>query len=63
MEEIAVEAINHALRALRKRHLLEEAAHLPALTALSRPIIHQVPPLSLILFFLHFFVYNFSLFV
>nr|GMD79368.1 autophagy-related protein 16 [Ipomoea batatas] len=41
MEEIAVEAINHALRALRKRHLLEEAAHLPALTALSRPIIHQ----------------------
>ncbi|KDP30999.1 hypothetical protein JCGZ_11375 [Jatropha curcas] len=38
-EEIAREAINHALKALRKRHLLEEVAHAPAYTALSRPII------------------------
>jgi hypothetical protein len=41
-EEIAIEAINHALKALRKRHLLEEAAHAPAILALSRPIISQV---------------------
>ncbi|WJX94437.1 autophagy protein 16, interacts with Atg12p-Atg5p [Trifolium repens] len=40
-EEIAIEAINHALKALRKRHLLEEAAHAPAILALSRPIISQ----------------------
>ncbi|RAL38796.1 hypothetical protein DM860_013477 [Cuscuta australis] len=41
MEEIALEAIKHALKSLRKRHLLEEGAHLPAFTALSRPLIHQ----------------------
>ncbi|KAG8638745.1 autophagy-related protein 16 isoform X2 [Manihot esculenta] len=40
-EELAKEAIKHALKALRKRHLLEEAAHAPAYTALSRPIIFQ----------------------
>ncbi|KAJ1391922.1 WD40/YVTN repeat-like-containing domain superfamily [Sesbania bispinosa] len=40
-EEIAKEAINHALKALRKRHLIEEAAHAPAFLALSRPIISQ----------------------
>ncbi|XP_061340652.1 autophagy-related protein 16-like [Gastrolobium bilobum] len=40
-EEIANEAINHALKALRKRHLLEEAAHAPAFDALSRPIASQ----------------------
>ena len=42
-EEIANEAIKHALKALRKRHLLEEAAHAPAFEALSRPIVSQVP--------------------
>ncbi|KAK7350671.1 hypothetical protein VNO77_09533 [Canavalia gladiata] len=31
-EEIAYEAIKHALRALRKRHLNEEGAHAPALS-------------------------------
>ncbi|KAM7471232.1 hypothetical protein LguiA_009415 [Lonicera macranthoides] len=36
-EEIAMGAIRHALKSLRKRHLLEEAAHAPAVTALSRP--------------------------
>ncbi|KAH1248864.1 Autophagy-related protein 16 [Glycine max] len=40
-EEIASEAIKHTLRALRKRHLLEEAAHAPAVLALSRPIVSQ----------------------
>ncbi|KAK7389154.1 hypothetical protein VNO78_23987 [Psophocarpus tetragonolobus] len=40
-EEIASEAIKHALKALRKRHLLEEAAHAPAVLALSRPIVSQ----------------------
>ncbi|XP_075493406.1 autophagy-related protein 16-like [Primulina tabacum] len=40
-EEIAVEAIKHALRALKKRHLLEEGAHSPAFSALSRPILSQ----------------------
>ncbi|KAA0057800.1 autophagy-related protein 16 [Cucumis melo var. makuwa] len=39
--EIANEAIKHALRALRQRHLLEEGAHAPAFLALSRPIITQ----------------------
>lgn len=34
-------AINHALKALRKRHLLEEGAHAPAIIALSRPFISQ----------------------
>lgn len=37
-----MEAIKDALRALRKRHLLEEGAHAPAISALSRPIISQV---------------------
>ncbi|KAE8717436.1 putative F-box and wd40 domain protein [Hibiscus syriacus] len=37
-EELAREAIKHALKALKKRHLLEEGAHAPAL---SRPIISQ----------------------
>lgn len=41
-EEIAREAIKHALKALRKRHLLEEGAHAPAFIALARPIAHQV---------------------
>ncbi|KAK7281987.1 hypothetical protein RIF29_10418 [Crotalaria pallida] len=40
-EEIANEAIKHALRALRKRHLLEEGAHGPAFGALSRPMASQ----------------------
>ncbi|KAJ0104667.1 hypothetical protein Patl1_18196 [Pistacia atlantica] len=40
-EEIAKEAITHALKALRKRHLVEEGAHAPAIIALSRPIISQ----------------------
>ncbi|GFS39867.1 transducin/WD40 repeat-like superfamily protein [Actinidia rufa] len=34
-------AIKHALKALRKRHLLEEGAHAPALIALSRPLASQ----------------------
>lgn len=37
-----MEAIKDALRALRKRHLLEEGAHAPAISALSRPILSQV---------------------
>lgn len=41
-DEIAREAIKHALKALRKRHLLEEGAHGPAFIALSRPIVSQV---------------------
>lgn len=47
-DEIAMEAIKHALRALRKRHLLEEGAHAPAFIALSRPLVSQVlsPSLS-----------------
>lgn len=40
-EEITMEAIKHALRALRKRHLLEEGAHAPAIIALSRPLVSQ----------------------
>ncbi|KAJ7945777.1 WD40 repeat [Quillaja saponaria] len=39
--EIANEAIRHALKSLRKRHLLEEGAHAPAFIALSRPIVSQ----------------------
>ncbi|OVA20541.1 WD40 repeat [Macleaya cordata] len=34
-------AIKHALKALRKRHLLEEGAHAPAFVALSRPFASQ----------------------
>jgi hypothetical protein len=50
-----MEAINDALRALRKRHLLEEGAHAPAISALSKPLISQV-----ILFcsFLHCFRFH-----
>ncbi|KAL0385191.1 UNVERIFIED_CONTAM: Autophagy-related protein 16 [Sesamum radiatum] len=40
-EDVAMGAIKHALKALRKRHLLEEGAHSPALIALSRPIVSQ----------------------
>ncbi|XP_018457155.1 autophagy-related protein 16 [Raphanus sativus] len=40
-EEKAKEAIKDALRALRKRHLLEEGAHGPAISALSKPMISQ----------------------
>ncbi|KAL0645895.1 hypothetical protein Bca4012_044186 [Brassica carinata] len=40
-EEKAMEAIKDALRALRKRHLLEEGAHGPAISALSKPMISQ----------------------
>ncbi|CAL0306769.1 unnamed protein product [Lupinus luteus] len=40
-EEIANEAIKHALKALKKRHLLEVAAHAPAFEALSRPFVSQ----------------------
>lgn len=38
-----MEAIKDALRALRQRHLLEEGAHGPAISALSKPMISQVP--------------------
>ncbi|XVF08792.1 hypothetical protein REPUB_Repub07fG0033500 [Reevesia pubescens] len=41
-EEVAREAIKHALKALKKRHLVEEGAHAPACIALSRPIISQL---------------------
>ncbi|TYJ05991.1 hypothetical protein E1A91_A12G202100v1 [Gossypium mustelinum] len=40
-EEVAKQAIKHALKALKKRHLVEEGAHSPAYIALSRPIISQ----------------------
>ncbi|KAI3838728.1 hypothetical protein MKW92_015834 [Papaver armeniacum] len=40
-EELAMRAINHALKALKKRHLLEEGAHAPAFIALSRPFASQ----------------------
>ncbi|GAV90849.1 LOW QUALITY PROTEIN: WD40 domain-containing protein/ATG16 domain-containing protein/Abhydrolase_5 domain-containing protein [Cephalotus follicularis] len=40
-EEIARAAIKHALKALKKRHLVEEGAHGPAYIALCRPIISQ----------------------
>ena len=41
-DEIAMEAIKHALKSLRKRHLIEEGAHVPAFIALSRPLVLQV---------------------
>ncbi|KAK6920601.1 Autophagy-related protein 16 domain [Dillenia turbinata] len=41
VEETAAEAIKHALKALRKRHLLEEGAHGPAFTALSKPLLSE----------------------
>lgn len=40
-EEVAIEAIKHALKALRKRHLVEEGAHAPSLAALNRPLVLQ----------------------
>ncbi|KAL8154201.1 hypothetical protein V2J09_011961 [Rumex salicifolius] len=40
-EDVAVEAIRHALKALRNRHLAEETAHAPAINALSRPLAYQ----------------------
>ncbi|CAO2824728.1 unnamed protein product [Amaranthus hypochondriacus] len=40
-EGVAIAAIQHALKALRKRHLAEEAVHAPAITAISRPLIYQ----------------------
>ncbi|XP_052182152.1 autophagy-related protein 16-like [Diospyros lotus] len=40
-DEIAMNAIRHALRALRQRHLLEEGAHAPAFIALARPLVLQ----------------------
>ncbi|XP_050225816.1 autophagy-related protein 16 [Mercurialis annua] len=41
-EDVARQAaIKHALKALRKRHLLEEGAHSPAYIALTLPIISQ----------------------
>ncbi|XP_010250943.1 PREDICTED: autophagy-related protein 16-like [Nelumbo nucifera] len=40
-DEIAKEAIKHAVKALRKRHLLEEGAHAPAIIALSKPFASQ----------------------
>nr|GEV27066.1 hypothetical protein [Tanacetum cinerariifolium] len=40
-EEIAIRAIKHAMKALRKRHLAEEGAHGPAIEALSKPIVTQ----------------------
>lgn len=40
-DEIAMDAIKHALKALRKRHLIEEGAHAPAFIALSRPLVVQ----------------------
>ncbi|XP_042011347.1 autophagy-related protein 16-like [Salvia splendens] len=39
--DAAMDAIKHALKALRKRHLVEEGAHSPAFIALSRPIVSQ----------------------
>ena len=42
-DEIGINAIKHAMRALRKRHLAEEGAHAPAFTAISKPIASQVP--------------------
>nr|XP_009415077.1 PREDICTED: autophagy-related protein 16-like [Musa acuminata subsp. malaccensis] len=41
-EEIGTAAIKRAIVALRKRHLLEEGAHAPAINALSRPLVAQV---------------------
>lgn len=40
-DEIAMDAIKHAMKALRKRHLAEEGAHSPAFVAISRPILFQ----------------------
>lgn len=40
-DEVAIEAIKQALKSLRKRHLAEEGAHTPAITAISRPLVYQ----------------------
>ncbi|KAK9113578.1 hypothetical protein Syun_020375 [Stephania yunnanensis] len=40
-DELANAAIKHALKALRKRHLLEEGAHSSAFNALARPFVAQ----------------------
>ncbi|XP_010248726.1 PREDICTED: autophagy-related protein 16-like [Nelumbo nucifera] len=40
-DQISMEAIKHAVKALRKRHLLEEGAHAPAIIALSKPFVSQ----------------------
>ncbi|WOL01353.1 hypothetical protein Cni_G10069 [Canna indica] len=40
-DEIGRAAIKRAIRALRKRHLLEEGAHAPAINALSKPLVAQ----------------------
>ncbi|XXG49494.1 hypothetical protein AAC387_Pa02g3668 [Persea americana] len=40
-DETAKIAIKHAMRALRRRHLIEEGAHAPAFIALSRPLASQ----------------------
>ncbi|CAL9066148.1 unnamed protein product [Musa banksii] len=40
-DEVGRAAIKRAIRALRKRHLLEEGAHAPAIKALSRPLVAQ----------------------
>ncbi|URE41535.1 Autophagy protein 16 (ATG16) [Musa troglodytarum] len=47
-EEIGTAAIKRAIRALRKRHLLEEGAHAPAINALSRPLVAQTDNKDLI---------------
>lgn len=41
-EEIGRAAIKRAIKALRKRHLVEEGAHAPAIAALARPLAVQV---------------------
>lgn len=53
-EQVAIDAINYAMKALKKRHLLEEGAHAPAFLALSRPIVSQVRTLSLTIFIFFF---------
>ncbi|XP_010929949.2 autophagy-related protein 16 isoform X1 [Elaeis guineensis] len=40
-EEIERAAIKRAIKALRKRHLVEEGAHAPAIAALARPLVVQ----------------------
>lgn len=54
-----MEAIKHALRALRKRRLVEEGAHSPAFIALSRPIVSQVVWTGFYLFMYIVFVVEF----
>lgn len=50
--EAGKEAIRRALRSLRRRHLVEEGAHRPAIEALARPFAAQVKiPISCLLFF------------